>query len=67
MAALFDERQQDPATCRRMAIALAAEQCRQLRAQGQQEFHIYTMNDTQMAASIHKLLHNAGQSSYASP
>ncbi|MDH3664960.1 MAG: methylenetetrahydrofolate reductase [NAD(P)H] [Alphaproteobacteria bacterium] len=67
LAALFDGHRQDPATCRRLAIEVAAEQCRQLRAQGQQEFHIYTMNDTQMAASIRNLLHNAGQSSYASP
>ena len=56
LAALFDGHRQDPATCRRLAIEVAAEQCRQLRAQGQQEFHIYTMNDTQMAASIRNML-----------
>jgi methylenetetrahydrofolate reductase (NADPH) len=62
LAALFDRPQQDPATCRRLAIAAAAEQCRQLCAHGQREFHFYTLNDARLAAaicdSLRERLHN---------
>ena len=57
LAARFDGHAQDPAACRSLALAVAAEQCRHLRTLGQRHFHIYTMNDTQLAASIHDVLH----------
>lgn len=60
LAARFDGHAQDPAACRSLALSVAAEQCRRLRAQGQRHFHIYTMNDTQLAASIHDGLHEVG-------
>ena len=56
IAALFDGLEQDPAKCRHLAKMVAAEQCRDLRAFGQREFHIYTMNDLEIANSIHDVL-----------
>lgn len=67
LATLFEGHTQDPATRRHLALEVVAEQCRQLRTQGQRDFHIYTMNDTQMAASICDLLYNTGPTSHASP
>lgn len=52
LAVRFDEVQQDHTACRRLAIEVAAAQCRRLRAQGQRAFHIYTLNDVQLAAAI---------------
>lgn len=63
IAALFDRRKQDPAECRQLAKVVAAEQCRELRAFGQREFHIYTMNDLEIATSIHNVL-QTGQFDY---
>lgn len=60
LAARFDGHAHDPATCRSLALDIAAEQCRHLRALGQRHFHIYTMNDIQMAASIHDVLRDVG-------
>jgi len=56
LAALFDGPQRDPAAFRRLAIAAAVEQCRELCAQGQREFHFYTLNDVRLAAAICNLL-----------
>lgn len=52
LAALFDGSKRDPAACRRLAVARAVEQCRHLHAQGQREFHFYTLNDAHLAADI---------------
>ncbi|MCP4307883.1 MAG: methylenetetrahydrofolate reductase [NAD(P)H], partial [bacterium] len=56
LAVLFQGSTRDPAACRRLAIAAAVEQCRHLHAQGQREFHFYTLNDAQLAADICNLL-----------
>ena len=61
LSALFDGLENEPAQSRRLAMMVVAEQCRKLRAFGQREFHIYTMNDVEIAVSIHDVLH-AGQS-----
>ena len=52
LAALFDEPQRDIAACRRLAIEAASNQCRQLLAHGQREFHFYTLNDARLTAAI---------------
>jgi methylenetetrahydrofolate reductase (NADPH) len=52
LAVRFEGPQRDPMESRRLAIATAAEQCRQLYEQGQREFHFYTLNDAHLAAAI---------------
>jgi methylenetetrahydrofolate reductase (NADPH) len=67
LAALFDGPKRDSAACRRLAIATAAEQCRELHAQGQREFHFYTLNDVRLARDICNLLRDFRQNSRAAP
>ena len=66
LLAAFDRAREDPAECRRLAMAVTVEQGRQIQAEGQQDFHIYTMNDLQMAASVSEMLHDSGHSERAS-
>lgn len=56
LAARFDGPERDPAARRRLAIATTAELCNLLRAQGQREFHFYTLNDAPLALAICDLL-----------
>lgn len=56
VAARFDGLEKAPAEIRHLAKTVAAEQCRELYALGQRDFHIYTMNDLDIAASIHDAL-----------
>ena len=62
LAARFDRAGKDPAKCRHLAITTVVEQARQLRAAGHRDFHIYTMNELRLAASICDLLLGAAHS-----
>ena len=61
LVAAFEQMPQDRAACRQRAVSAAAEQCHKLRAQGQRDFHIYTMNDAPLAASICRALLDSDQ------
>lgn len=56
LAALFDGVRDDPDTRNLVAAVAAAEQCRQLRAQGVSEFHFYTLNRAELTAAICHML-----------
>ena len=56
LAALFDGVRDDPDTRGLVAAVAAAEQCRQLQAQGVNEFHFYTLNRADLTAAICHML-----------
>jgi methylenetetrahydrofolate reductase (NADPH) len=56
LAALFDGVRDDPDTRNLVATVAAAEQCRQLQAQGVNEFHFYTLNRAELTAAICHML-----------
>ncbi len=56
LAALFDGLQDDADTRHLVAAVAAAEQCRQLQAQGVREFHFYTLNRGELTAAICHML-----------
>ncbi len=58
MAALFEGLDDDPATRNLVAAVAAAEQCRDLMAQGVQEFHFYTLNKADLTTAICRILRN---------
>ena len=56
LAALFEGVEADPDTRNLVAAVAAAEQCRQLQAQGITEFHFYTLNRADLTAAICHML-----------
>ncbi len=56
LAALFEGVEDDPDTRNLVAAVAAAEQCRQLQAQGITEFHFYTLNRADLTAAICHML-----------
>ncbi len=56
LATLFEGVQDDPDTRNLVAAVAAAEQCRQLQAQGVTEFHFYTLNRADLTAAICHML-----------
>ena len=56
MAELFEGLDDDPETRRMVAVAIAAEQCRQLYAHGVKEFHFYTLNRADLTYAICHIL-----------
>jgi methylenetetrahydrofolate reductase (NADPH) len=52
MARLFAGLDDDPDTRRLVAASVAAEQCRQLQAEGVEEFHFYTLNRADLIVAI---------------
>jgi len=56
MEGLFEGLDDDPVTRRLVAAIVAAEQCRQLYAQGIKEFHFYTLNRADLAYAIAHML-----------
>ena len=56
MGGLFEGLDDDPVTRRLVAAIVAAEQCRQLYAQGVKEFHFYTLNRADLAYAIAHML-----------
>lgn len=49
---LFSGLQDDPVTRHHVAAAVATEQCRQLRAEGIDQFHFYTLNRAELTLAI---------------
>ncbi|NKB20228.1 MAG: methylenetetrahydrofolate reductase [Alphaproteobacteria bacterium] len=56
MGELFDGLDDDPESRRLVAATVAAEQCRQLHAQGVTEFHFYTLNRADLTFAIAHIL-----------
>ncbi len=56
LTALFADTQDDPDTRNLVAAVAAAEQCRQLQAQGIEAFHFYTLNRADLTAAICRML-----------
>lgn len=56
MAELFDGLDNDPESRRLVAATVAAEQCRQLHAQGVTDFHFYTLNRADLTYAIAHIL-----------
>ena len=57
LALAFEGLDDDPETRRLVAMSVAFDQCRRLRAGGADEFHFYTLNRAGLAAAICRLLH----------
>lgn len=53
---LFDGLENDPDTHRLVAASLVAEQCRALHAQGEKQFHFYTLNQADLTYAICHML-----------
>lgn len=49
---LFEGLEDDPSTRNYMAAMVAAEQCRQLRAEGVRDFHFYTLNRADLVYAV---------------
>ena len=56
MAGHFDGLDDDPDTRRLVATSIAAEQCRRLQANGDNEFHFYTLNRADLIVAICHML-----------
>ena len=56
LVSLFAEIHDDPDTRNLVAAVAAAEQCRQLQAQGVEAFHFYTLNRADLTAAICRML-----------
>ncbi|MFI5021366.1 MAG: methylenetetrahydrofolate reductase [Alphaproteobacteria bacterium] len=56
LAALFETLDDDPGTRQLVAATVAAEQCRELYANGVNEFHFYTLNRADLAYAICHIL-----------
>lgn len=56
IARLFEDLDEDPTTRQLVAASVAAEQCRQLQAEGVEEFHFYTLNRADLTAALCRLL-----------
>ena len=56
MAELFEGLDDDPESRRLVAATVAAEQCRQLHAQGITDFHFYTLNRADLTYAIAHIL-----------
>ena len=56
MGDLFDGLDDDPETRKLVAASVAAEQCRELHAQGVTDFHFYTMNRADLVFAICHIL-----------
>jgi len=55
-APMFDGLDDDPETRMCVAAAIAAEQCRLLRAEGVEEFHFYTLNRSELTRAICRMI-----------
>lgn len=55
-ARLFDGLDDDPATRMCVAAAIAAEQCRQLQAEGVEAFHFYTLNRAELTRAVCRMI-----------
>jgi methylenetetrahydrofolate reductase (NADH) len=55
-ASLFDGLDDDPETRMCVAAAIAAEQCRQLQAEGVEEFHFYTLNRAELTRAVCRMI-----------
>jgi methylenetetrahydrofolate reductase (NADPH) len=55
-APLFDGLDDDPQTRMCVAAAIAAEQCRQLQAEGVEEFHFYTLNRAELTRAVCRMI-----------
>ncbi|MEX2642092.1 MAG: methylenetetrahydrofolate reductase [NAD(P)H] [Acetobacterales bacterium] len=53
---LFEGLEEDPETARLVALNLAAEQCRTLRANGVDSFHFYTLNRAELTYAVCHIL-----------
>jgi methylenetetrahydrofolate reductase (NADPH) len=56
MTRLFDGLDDDPETRRMVAASIAAELCRRLQAEGQAEFHFYTLNRAELILAICRMI-----------
>jgi methylenetetrahydrofolate reductase (NADPH) len=55
-APLFDGLDDDPETRLCVAAAIAAEQCRELQAEGVEEFHFYTLNRAELTRAVCRMI-----------
>ena len=55
-APLFDGLDDDPETRMCVAAAIAAEQCRQLQAEGVEDFHFYTLNRAELTRAVCRMI-----------
>ena len=56
IAGMFDGLDDDPQTRNMVAVAVAAEQCRLLRAYGVDNFHFYTLNRADLTVAVCRIL-----------
>ena len=66
-APLFDGLDDDPETRMCVAAAIAAEQCRQLQAEGVEELHFYTLNRAELTRAVCRMIGIAAEAPQDAP